>query len=191
MDRVLRTLHGFPGIVTAGPCDSLASALALFGYYPDGYPTPDPSAVRPTSTLSPTQLALITPTPAPEGDTAEEPVEQPLPTSVSIDDFNTGVETYLDRMKPYGVDEDYVMNLIRVQLYQEKLYQEVEKGIVAPPEEQVWARHILVDELDLANTILEELNNGGDFGDLAIKYSTGPSGPNAGDLGWFGLSASA
>ena len=159
----------------------------LFGYYPDGYPAEDTSASRPASTMSPTQLALITPTPAPEGEEAETSVEaQPLPTSVSNDDYEINRDGYLDRMKAYSVDEEYVKELIRVQLYQEKLDEELLKGITAPPKEQVWARHILVDELELAETVLEELENGGDFGSLALKHSTGPSGPNGGDLGWFG-----
>ncbi|MBN2044834.1 MAG: peptidylprolyl isomerase [Anaerolineales bacterium] len=158
---------------------------SLFGYYPNGYPTQEPMEIQPTSTLSATQYALITPTPAPEDGPVETPTAQPLPTSVSIEDFETSRDGYLDRMKAFGVDEDYLKNLVRVQLYQEKLDADIKKSIVVPLQEQVWARHILVDELDLAETILEELENGGDFGDLALKHSTGPSGPNGGDLGWF------
>ncbi|OUU78886.1 MAG: hypothetical protein CBC38_06095 [Gammaproteobacteria bacterium TMED78] len=47
------------------------------------------------------------------------------------------------------------------------------------------ARHILVEEESLANEIIQEINGGADFETLAIERSTGPSGPNGGDLGWF------
>jgi peptidyl-prolyl cis-trans isomerase C len=50
---------------------------------------------------------------------------------------------------------------------------------------QFKARHILVDEEDEAREIIEELQQGADFQELARTRSTGPSGPNGGDLGWF------
>ena len=48
------------------------------------------------------------------------------------------------------------------------------------------ASHILVDTAEEANQLLSKLDEGMDFGGLAQEYSTGPSGPNGGDLGWFG-----
>ena len=47
------------------------------------------------------------------------------------------------------------------------------------------ARHILVDNEARAKELIEELNKGADFVTLAKENSTGPSGPNGGDLGWF------
>ena len=54
------------------------------------------------------------------------------------------------------------------------------------PETTVSARHILVAEEDEAKKIIEELQGGADFETLAKERSTGPSGPNGGDLGQFG-----
>ena len=48
------------------------------------------------------------------------------------------------------------------------------------------ASHILVETEDEAKAIIEELNNGADFAELAKAKSTGPSGPSGGELGWFG-----
>ena len=48
------------------------------------------------------------------------------------------------------------------------------------------ASHILVETLEEANQLLTQLDEGMDFGGLAQEHSTGPSGPNGGDLGWFG-----
>ncbi|MEE9350915.1 MAG: peptidylprolyl isomerase [Thiotrichaceae bacterium] len=47
------------------------------------------------------------------------------------------------------------------------------------------ARHILVEKEDDAKALIKELADGGDFEKLAKEKSTGPSGPNGGDLGWF------
>lgn len=51
--------------------------------------------------------------------------------------------------------------------------------------EEVHARHILVKTEDEAKAIIKELAGGADFETLAKEKSTGPSGPNGGDLGFF------
>jgi len=57
----------------------------------------------------------------------------------------------------------------------------------AQKELQANGAHILVADEALAKTIIEELNNGGDFAALAAKHSTDPgSKDNGGDLGWVG-----
>ena len=52
--------------------------------------------------------------------------------------------------------------------------------------EQVTASHILVETEEAAHDIIAKLNDGGDFATLAKENSTGPSGPNGGELGTFG-----
>lgn len=47
------------------------------------------------------------------------------------------------------------------------------------------AAHILVETEEEAAAIKAEIEGGADFAELARERSTGPSGPNAGDLGWF------
>ncbi|MQQ08260.1 peptidylprolyl isomerase [Epibacterium sp. SM1979] len=49
------------------------------------------------------------------------------------------------------------------------------------------ASHILVESEAEAAEIKKELDAGADFATLAKARSTGPSGPNGGELGWFGL----
>ncbi|MCF4099493.1 peptidylprolyl isomerase [Maritalea mediterranea] len=51
--------------------------------------------------------------------------------------------------------------------------------------EQLRARHILVETEDAAQAIVDELNGGADFAELAKEKSTGPSGAQGGDLGYF------
>ena len=48
------------------------------------------------------------------------------------------------------------------------------------------ASHILVKDKELAKNLLEQLNNGADFAELAMEHSTCSSAFKGGDLGWFG-----
>ena len=51
--------------------------------------------------------------------------------------------------------------------------------------EEVHARHILLETEEAAKAVIAELDDGGDFVELAKAKSTGPSGPDGGDLGFF------
>lgn len=54
-------------------------------------------------------------------------------------------------------------------------------------QEMVRARHILVDTREQAEALRAQILDGADFAQLAREHSTDPgSGPNGGDLGWFG-----
>ncbi|MBT8122993.1 MAG: peptidylprolyl isomerase [Gammaproteobacteria bacterium] len=57
---------------------------------------------------------------------------------------------------------------------------------VGKPGKEFNARHILVETEQEAKDIIALLDGGGDFVELAKEKSTGPSGPNGGELGWFG-----
>lgn len=50
---------------------------------------------------------------------------------------------------------------------------------------EIRASHILVKSEEKAKEILEELNNGADFAELARKQSICPSSKKGGDLGYF------
>lgn len=53
-------------------------------------------------------------------------------------------------------------------------------------EKEFNASHILVETEEEAKAIRDELDAGADFAEMAKQKSTGPSGPNGGELGWFG-----
>jgi peptidyl-prolyl cis-trans isomerase C len=53
------------------------------------------------------------------------------------------------------------------------------------PDLQYKARHILVETQSAAVDLIAQLDKGESFEELAKANSTGPSGPNGGDLGWF------
>lgn len=61
-----------------------------------------------------------------------------------------------------------------------------DKEIAATPaENEVNAAHILVETEEAAKELIKALDGGADFTELAKEKSTGPSGPQGGDLGYF------
>ncbi|MBM08686.1 MAG: peptidylprolyl isomerase [Magnetovibrio sp.] len=63
-------------------------------------------------------------------------------------------------------------------------YKKMIKGLER--KEEIHARHILLKSEKEALEAIKKLDKGADFAELAIKESTGPSGPKGGDLGFFG-----
>jgi len=67
----------------------------------------------------------------------------------------------------------------------EEIKAKYEKNVGRENNMEYKARHILVKTEDEAKKIIEQLDKGSKFDELAKKNSTGPSGPEGGDLGWF------
>ena len=64
-----------------------------------------------------------------------------------------------------------------------KVYEQASKEITG--EEEVHARHILVETEDDAKAVEEDLKKGADFAELAKKKSKDPGASDGGDLGFF------
>jgi peptidyl-prolyl cis-trans isomerase C len=64
-----------------------------------------------------------------------------------------------------------------------KVYEDASKQIAG--EQEVHARHILVESEDEAKAVAEELKKGADFAELARKKSKDPGASDGGDLGFF------
>ncbi|GLR83907.1 peptidylprolyl isomerase [Bradyrhizobium iriomotense] len=64
-----------------------------------------------------------------------------------------------------------------------KVYEEASKQITG--EQEVHARHILVETEDEAKAVKAELDKGADFAELAKKKSKDPGSADGGDLGFF------
>lgn len=174
----------------------------LFGYYQNGTPTSEPSPTTAiTSTFSPTQLALITIAPTvtqvptqtsavtATSDTVSTPTIEPSPypssTPISLEGYQELKTTYFDQLSDIEFNEDDLKEMIRADLYREKLFNEITADVPAE-EERVWARHILVEDESIADDIYQKLIDGEDFSLLAAENSTDTSNKDqGGDLGWF------
>ena len=64
-----------------------------------------------------------------------------------------------------------------------KVYDDAAKQITT--DEEVHARHILVETEDEAKAVIDELKKGADFAELAKKKSKDPGAADGGDLGFF------
>ncbi|MEX2495540.1 MAG: peptidylprolyl isomerase [Woeseia sp.] len=71
------------------------------------------------------------------------------------------------------------------QVSEEELLAEYSAQVKQAPPLQFKARHILVPTQGAAVDLIEKLEAGADFEELAKEHSTGPSAPNGGELGWF------
>ena len=176
-----------------------------FNYYPNGTPSP---TVTPTQvvvtypTLSPEQLDLVTVTPV----VTQEPTATPLPTATpdlistptatavpsptatpyTLEGYQARFDEAQQSVLDVGLSKAQYNQLFETELLRLKLFDEITAD-VPTEEEQIWARHILVQDEETANSVIERLNNGEDFATLAMELSqdTG-SGAEGGDLGWFG-----
>src|SRR5882762_6858603 len=85
----------------------------------------------------------------------------------------------LAQMDPATKDENVLSFLIEMK----KVYEDASKQISG--EEEVHARHILVETEDEAKAVAEELKKGADFAERAKKKSKDPGASDGGDLGFF------
>lgn len=87
------------------------------------------------------------------------------------------------------LQEEFLRRRVEPALSDEKLRARYQATAQSGGEEEVHARHILVESKKDADAVIAELEKGGKFEELAKTKSTGPSGSKGGDLGFFKKSA--
>ena len=119
-----------------------------------------------------------TPAPAVDGSATPTPYTREL--------FETNFEAYLTNVRAFGIDEQTLRAEARARLLRDRL-EAVFEVQVDKTQEQVWARHILVEEEQGAEDLLARVEEGEQWGDLASEFSQDESNKDqGGDLGWFG-----
>jgi parvulin-like peptidyl-prolyl isomerase len=184
-----------------------------FGFFPDGTPTPTITPTEfafPTlsneqltfypSTSTPTEAATSTVTPAGTPDRSVTPTPTatqapPTPTFVpeqatasptpyTEEGYRTNYDEMVESFSQYNVSEKTIRSIYEADLLRQKLRDDIAKDI-PQTEEQVFARHILVETEEEANAAYERLQNGEDFATVAreVSQDTG-SAERGGDLDW-------
>lgn len=148
--------------------------------------TPSPT-FTPTATLTATNTAAptLTSTPGPSPTATGTRTPRPTPTAYTTQGFGAAASTQqVDVRQQTGLSAADFRYLIEAQLYREKLGEQL-GATVATTGQQARVRHILVDNVALAQVILEQLKAGGDFAALAAQYSLDTSNKDlGGELGW-------
>lgn len=136
-----------------------------FGYERNP-PTPTPTATP----ITPTVAITVTPVPTTPPMTEEQ--------------FQKNYSEYVLALRSNArFSETAFRKLFELSLYQQKLQESLAEE-VPTTDEQVRARHILVETEEEAQGVLERLEAGEDFAALANELSQDP-GSEDGDLGWF------
>ncbi len=139
----------------------------------------------PATATPETVIEEVDPTPT-EVVEIEPTAELPTATPYTEDAYQTQLNEFLDIMDSFaGVSHEELLWLIESDLYRDRVVKAVTADIERT-EDQVWARHILVEDENSANEVFTRLEEGEDFAALAQELSTDTgSGVNGGDLGWF------
>ncbi len=184
-----------------------------FGFFPDGTPTPTvtptefvfptlsneqltfyPSTSTPTeaatSTVTPTGTPdrSVTPTPtattAPPTPTFVPELATASPTPYTLEGYQTDYDEMVKSFTTYNVSEKTIRSIYEADLLRKKLRDDITKDI-PQTEEQVFARHILVETEEEAQAAYERLKDGEEFAVVASEVSkdTG-SAARGGDLDW-------
>lgn len=101
-------------------------------------------------------------------------------------DLDTNVINLIQKSKDQILAKYWLNNFVRNETREEKInqfYNNYLKSFSGFKEAN--ASHILVKTREEAISIIEKLNKQSNFSELARIHSTGPSGKNGGELGWF------
>jgi hypothetical protein len=140
--------------------------------------TPTPT---PTLTSTPRRKPTVTPTSSP----------QPTPTPLTEEDFKNNLAENTNTVsEATGIPEARVKELITAQaeatLLRNKLVEAL-KIEVDDNKTMIHSAHIQVTSEEEANAVIERLNSGEDFEELAAELSTDTTNAyKGGDVGWYG-----
>ena len=99
---------------------------------------------------------------------------------------NPIVREIADRARDRVLAEAWIQQTVNERITEEMIIQSYDDFVAdAESRAEVRARHILVDTKETAENVITRLDGGEDFATLAKELSTGPSGPNGGELGYF------
>jgi len=200
--HIFKTGRGHGGVqhfVAAGALAALLAALPLSATAQEEAKEPEPIAKVGDTLITEDELSQAANDFSDELDRVPGPRRRSVLVDVLVDmellakaarekglDKTADFENRLEFLKTRALRNEYVEKEIVGAVTDEQVKAEYEKQVAGfKAEEEVHARHILVTTKEEADEIIKQLGEGADFAELAKEKSTGPSGPQGGDLGWF------
>jgi peptidyl-prolyl cis-trans isomerase C len=96
------------------------------------------------------------------------------------------VKAFVAKAEEQAIREVYLEREIEARINDAMVQDAYQAHLAAnPPAPEHHARHILLKTEEEAREVIGLLDGGAEFAELAKERSTGPSGPNGGDLGYF------
>ncbi len=96
------------------------------------------------------------------------------------------VKKRLALLEDQVIGEAYLVRHLAEMTTDEALRQRYDEFLkLDPPRQEVSARHILLQTEAEARAVIERLEGGADFAEVAKEESSGPSAPQGGDIGYF------
>ncbi|NUM46998.1 MAG: peptidylprolyl isomerase [Anaerolineales bacterium] len=184
--RPTSTLSAFQLTVTAPTATPTLTATVSTDAPVEGTPATEgtPAAEEPTVTPD-TPTEEPTATAVADGPTPTATLIPPTATPYTLEAYETDLKNFFSERR--GIDENDLRYWIESDLLREKVLEAVTADL-SPDQDQVWARHILVEDEATAQAVLARLEAGEDFAALAAELSTDSANASqGGDLGWFGL----
>jgi peptidyl-prolyl cis-trans isomerase D len=136
-----------------------------------------------TSTAAPT-ASEVTPSPTA---TQISSTATPAPTATVYTEeiYQQNYQNYITGLQGIEVEESVLRDYIKGYLLEQKLYAAITSEL-SRTQDQVWARHILVDTQEEAVAVMNRLAGGEDWNTVCNEVTLDQSGQeNCGDLGWF------
>src|SRR5690606_15005760 len=155
-------------------------------------PTATPTFVYTvTPSPAPTLEPGVTPTATPSGDptATATPLQLPTPVPLTEDDYDQRLSEFTDTAaRVTGLSEARIRELLDQQIRSAMLQQRLLEALefeIDETKELVHAAHILVETEEEAQAVLQRIEEGESFEELAAELSTDSANAyRGGDLGW-------
>lgn len=160
-----------------------------FYYFPNGTPTSAPTFTPlPTMTLDPEAEAELIPTttasPGPSPTNIPSSTPQATATPYTLDAYQQDYKEFIRSLSDFRISEDDFLTFIEIGILEENM----RKAFVADIEreqEQIFSRVILAESDEVVNDVLERLEAGESWEELALEFSQDVSTSEAGgEVGW-------
>jgi len=164
-----------------------------FNYYPEGTPTSAATvASLPTSTIDPTRETAVTPSPSaspgPSPTTGPTSTPQFTATPYTFEAYQNEYDAFMGSLSDFRIRKDDFLAYVEIGLLEAKMRANYVADINRE-QEQVFVSVILAETEDIANQILERVDSGEAWRDLALEFSQDVATRDAGgEIGWSMLS---